>query len=87
MLQKILIDKTRYIILDTVLNTATVVIPQKVQETIEAAQARLSAIPQSPTDEELLAFARKNYPSLDYTAEKADLEKTIAENSQLLSIK
>lgn len=87
MLQKILIDKTRYIVFDDVANTAKVVVPQLVSEALAKAQAKLSSIPAAPSDSELLAYAKEHYPAMDYSAEKADLEKTIADNSQLLSIK
>jgi len=87
MLQKIPIDKTRYIIFDDVENTAKVVVPQLVSETLAKAQAKLNSIPAAPSDSELLAYAREHYPAMDYSAEKAELEKTIAESSQLLSIK
>lgn len=87
MLQKIPIDKTRYIIFDDAENTAKVVVPQLVSETLAKAQAKLNSIPAAPSDEDLLAFARAHYPAMDYSAEKASLQKTIEECTNLLGAK
>ncbi len=87
MLQKILIDKTRYIVFDDVENTAKVVVPQLVSEALAKAQAKLSSIPAAPSDSELLAYAKEHYPAMDYSAEKASLQKTIQECTSLLEAK
>lgn len=87
MLQKILIDKTRYIVFDDVANTAKVVVPQLVSEALAKAQAKLSSIPAAPSDSELLAYAKEHYPAMDYSAEKASLQKTIQECTSLLEAK
>jgi hypothetical protein len=36
-------------------------------------EARLGEIPPTPSDKELLAWAKANYPMMDYGAEKASL--------------
>jgi hypothetical protein len=51
---------------------------------ITEAQKRLEAIPATPTDEELLAWARTNYPMMNYSTEKTALEKIIADNTAIL---
>jgi len=41
--------------------------------------ARLKAIPPAPTETELLAWARENWPQMDYSAERAALEARLEE--------
>ena len=84
-MQNIPIDKTRYILFDEVNNTSKVVIIPEVEKTIQEAQERLAQLPPEPSEEELLAWARENYPMTDYSREKASLEGIIAENSKLLN--
>lgn len=86
-MQKIPIDKTRYILFDETNNTSRVVIVPEVEKTIQKAQERLAQLPPEPSDEELLAWARENYPIMDYAKEKQYLEAQISEAQQLLTIK
>jgi len=83
-MQKIPIDKTRYILFDEVNNTSKVVIIPEVEKTIQEAQERLAQLPPEPSEEELLAWAKDNYPMMDYSVEKASLEKVIADNTAIL---
>lgn len=86
-MQKIPIDKTRYILFDETNNTSKVVIIPEVEKTIQEAQERLAQLPPEPSGEELLAWARENYPTMDYSKEKQYLEAQISEAQQLLEIK
>jgi hypothetical protein len=45
----------------------------------------LNDIPLSPTDEELLTWARENYPMFDYSVAKENIQKRIDEINNLLS--
>lgn len=86
-MQKIPIDKTRYILFDEVNNTATVVVITELQKTIQDCQTRLAQLPIEPDEKELLQWARENFPLMDYSKEKQYLESKISEAQQLLSIK
>jgi len=82
-MQKIPIDKTRYICFDEVNNTATVVVIPEVQKTLESAQERLAQLPLEPDEKELLQWAKENYPVMDYSKEKQYLEAQITEAQQV----
>lgn len=71
---------------DIFVDSETLQVVQKslLEEQITKAQARLSEIPAGPTDEELLAWARTNYPQMDYSVEKANLEKIVSDNTARL---
>lgn len=86
-MQKIPIDKTRYICFDEVNNTATVVVIPELQKTIQEAQERLAQLPVEPDEKELLEWAKENFPKMDYSKEKQYLETQISEAQQLLTIK
>lgn len=87
-MQRIPIDKTRYICFDEVNNTAEVVVIPELQETIQKAQERLAQLPEEPDENELLEWAKKNHPqAMDYSKEKQYLEAQITEAQQLLEIK
>lgn len=86
-MQKIPIDKTRYICFDEVNNTATVVIIPEMQKTLESAQERLAQLPTEPDEKELLGWAKENFPTMNYSKEKQYLETQISEAQQLLEIK
>lgn len=70
---------------DAVARKASVVSLSETEKELKAAQERLSQIPSGPTDEELLAWARENYPMMDYSRERAELERVIAECKSVLS--
>jgi len=84
---KIIIDKNRYIVFNEKTNEATVVVISEIAEKLEVAQDQISKIPTEPTIDELLSFARENYPTMNYSAEKASLQKTIEECTNLLGAK
>lgn len=84
---KFIIDKNRYILFNEKTNEATVVVISEIAEKLEVAQDRINKIPTEPTIDELLSFARENYPTMDYSAEKASLQKTIQECTSLLEAK
>lgn len=86
-MQKIPIDKTRYICFDEVNNTATVVVIPEVQKTLLDAQTRLAQLPVEPDEKELLQWAKESFPTMDYSKEKQYLEAQISEAQQLLTIK
>lgn len=86
-MQKIPIDKTRYILFDETNNTATVVVIPELQKTIQDCQTRLAQLPAEPDEKELLEWAKENYPIMDYSKEKQYLETQIVEAQSLLTIK
>lgn len=80
------IDKDRYVKVDG--DKAEVFYLTEVEKCLKEATARLAELPTQPTDEELLEWARENYPAMDYSAEKQSLEAKISEcNSILEAIK
>ena len=59
-----------------------------VEKEVVDLQTRLQAIPSSPTDKELLAWAKANYPQMNYEPEKQATVAKIAEiNNKLNQIK
>jgi hypothetical protein len=56
------------------------------QNEIEASQNRLAQIPVGPSDADLLAWARQNYPMTDYSAEINMLNNTIANDQSILTV-
>ncbi len=77
------LDKDRYVVVDDADN-AKVVVKSELEKKVIEAEARLKEIPQAPTDEELLAWAKDNYPMMNYEVEKQALEKVIADNTAIL---
>lgn len=86
-MQKIPIDKQRYICFDEVNNTAKVVIIPELEKTIYDCQTRLAQLPVEPDEKELLQWAKENFPTMDYSKEKQYLEAQITEAQELLEIK
>lgn len=54
---------------------ATIVDEQELFDNLARIESRLVEIPKPPTDEELLAWARTNFPVMNYDAEVAQLNK------------
>lgn len=74
-----------YVEYNEIEKTSRVVVKSKLEKQISEAQNRLKAIPESIDDKELLAWARINHPRMmDYSIEKANLEKIIADNTAIL---
>ena len=63
---------------------ARVVVKSELEKQVKQAEDRLKEIPQPPSDEELLAWAKENYPMMNYEVEKQALEKVIADNTAVL---
>lgn len=49
-------------------------------------EARLLELPEMPTDEELLAWAREHYPFHDTSVERASLSTRLEEINSILSL-
>ena len=64
--------------------TAKLLTIKNIKKEIANAEARLKELPQEPTDKELLEWARENYPAMDYSNERAELEKIIEVNKKRL---
>lgn len=58
----------------------------QLENCIRASSERLTEIPAEPSDAELLEWARKNYPRLDYSKEKQILTEQIEKSEMLLAI-
>lgn len=86
-MQYIVIDKEKFVEVDLEKNTAKVFIKGELEKQLKEAQERLAKIPEKPGDEELLEWARVNYPIMNYSREKEYLETQISEAQQLLEIK
>ena len=84
-MQYIPLSKDKFIEYNETNDTSRVLIVSELEEQIAQAQERLSVIPQSPSDEELLAWARLNYPMMDYSTEKQKLESIVADNTAVLT--
>lgn len=65
--------------------TSEVIVKSELEKQIEEAKKRLAEIPTIPSDEELLTWAKQNYPIMDYSAEKSSLEKIIGEGEAILA--
>jgi hypothetical protein len=62
--------------------------PKDLQGQLSDLTSRLQEIPKEPTDRELLAWARVNYPQMDYSNEKKHLGTQIdIISNQLKNIK
>ena len=59
---------------------AEILHPTELQNELVKINSRLNDIPPSPTDEELLAWAKLNYPGMDYSKEK---ESLVSRKSQI----
>lgn len=81
-MQILTIDKDKFVAVEG--ERATVYSRLKLAEEVKQAEARLQEIPETPSDEELLVWARENYPMVDYSREKQSLEQVVSENSKLL---
>lgn len=79
------IDADKFIAYDTKAMSAKIYSKAELTKEIKQAEARLKEIPEPISDAELLEWARINHPkNMDYSAEKANLEKIVAENTSLL---
>ena len=81
------IDIDKFITYSTDKMAATIYSKEVLAKEIAGLEERLANIPAVPSDKELLAWAKVNYPVLDYSKEREYLEKTIAEKEALLAIK
>lgn len=82
-METLILDRDRFVTVDG--EKAMVYSKKRLLEQIKQAETRLVEIPELPSDEELLEWARANYPMMDYSRERATLEGVISENSKLLS--
>jgi hypothetical protein len=76
------IDKDKFIAYEN--DMAKVYSKAELKRQKQEALKRLREIPSQPTDEELLVWARENYPQVNYEAERQSLEVRIAECNSLL---
>lgn len=83
-MQYIKLNNDKYIEYDPDADTSRVIVVSELETQIAEAQSRLNAIPASVPDAELLAWARTNYPMMNYSTEKTALEKIIADNTAIL---
>ena len=86
-MQYITLDKERFIEVDLERNTSKVFVKAELEKQLKEAQERLLQIPEKPSDKDLLAWAKENFPTMDYSREKQYLEAQISEAQQLLEIK
>ena len=80
----ITIDKENFIEYDTKTKKANLLVKTELVKELADAEARLAEIPEGPTDEELLEWAKENYPDMDYSVEKAALESIVELNKTRL---
>jgi hypothetical protein len=76
------LDKGKFVRVDG--DKATVFYLKEVKKCLAEATARLKEIPEPISDEDLLAWARVNYPQVNYEAERQSLEAKVAECKSLL---
>jgi hypothetical protein len=79
------LDKKKFIEYNEKTNEARVYEADVLGASKYAAEQRLKELPQEPTDQELLEWARVNYPRMDYSVERASLEKVIEDNTRRLT--
>ena len=63
---------------------ATIFDQKEVEAEVVNIEARLIAIPSLPSDDELLKWARDNYPMMDYSKEKSELTSRKEKLEQLI---
>lgn len=78
------VDNDKFIEYNEDNNSTRVIIKSEVERQLAGASKRLSEI-KKVDDKDLLAWARENYPAMDYSREKESLEKIINENNILLN--
>jgi len=76
------IEKGKYVRVDG--DKAEVFYTKEVEKCLTEATARLAEIPEPISDEELLKWAKVNYPQVNYEVEKQSLEAKVAECKLLL---
>lgn len=76
------LEKGKYVKVDG--DRAEVFYLAEVEKCLAESTARLSEIPEPISDEELLKWAKENYPQVNYQAEKQSLEAKVDECKSLL---
>ena len=76
------LDKGKYVKVDG--DKAEVFYTSEVEKCLAESTARLAEIPDPISDEDLLVWARENYPQVNYEAERQSLEAKVAECKSLL---
>ena len=76
------LDKGKYVKVDG--DKAEVFYTSEVEKCLTEATTRLKEIPEPISDEELLKWAKENYPQVNYEAERQSLEAKVAECKLLL---
>lgn len=79
------ITKDKWVEVDETKDTATVFIASELIQTKSEFQERLKELPQAPSDEELLKWAKEHYPSMNYQVEKEYLETKISKINDICS--
>ena len=78
------IDSNTFIEYDPINESSTVLKKDELETALASARTRLEEIPSVVSDEELLAWARNNYPQVNYVTEIQSLNKIIAEGTTRL---
>jgi hypothetical protein len=78
------IDENSYIEYDEATQKSLMFNKQKIEEELENLSVRLDEIPKSPSDEELLEWARTNYKYVDYSVETKFINDRIEKIKSLL---
>ena len=76
--QTIDIDKENYIVYDTTIRSCFMRNKIEDEKFLKDYRERLNNMPALPTDEELLNWAKSNYPIINRNVEKEYLEKEIS---------
>lgn len=77
--QWVKVDADTYALLNWELGMVQVYSKAVLEQQQAELQEQLASIPAAPTDAELLAWARVNYPTMDYTAQVVVLQERLAQ--------
>lgn len=83
-MQYIKLTNDKWVEVDEDNNTSRVVVKSELENQIAVSTTRLAEIPPDPTDQELLDWAKINFPRMDYSTERRNLQNIISTNSVLL---
>lgn len=79
------VDDDKFIEFNEENGRTTVISKAEIETSIAFSQQRLAEIPDEPSDEEMLVWARQNFPRVDYSTEKRTLQEVIDLGNERLS--
>ena len=78
-------DTDKFVVVDMTDFSSSTYSKTSLTDEVNNLQSELDAIPADPTDEELLAWARDNYPRIDYSVKRNTLQTELNKKTSLLA--